>query len=59
LKFSTAAFRKVCLPFGIFPVLGLVFGAICLQRVEARTPGKQETAHSDDTSSAHAYLISS
>jgi outer membrane protein insertion porin family len=54
-----AAFRKVCLPFGIFPVLGLVFGAPCLQRVEARTPGKQETAHSDDASSAHAYLISS
>jgi outer membrane protein insertion porin family len=47
------------LPFGIFPVLGLVFGALCLQRVEARTPGKQEAAHSDDASSAHTYLISS
>ena len=40
-------------------MLGLVFGVICLQRVDARTPGKQEGAHSDEPSSAHAYLIAS
>jgi outer membrane protein insertion porin family len=47
------------LPFGIFPLLGLVFGALCPPRVEARTPGEQETAHSDDSPSARTYLISS
>jgi outer membrane protein insertion porin family len=59
LKFSTAAFRRVCLPFGIFPVLGLVFGAVCPPSAGAKTPGAPESAHSDEPSSAHAYLISS
>jgi outer membrane protein insertion porin family len=59
LRFSTAAFRRVCLPFGIFPVLGLVFGAVCPPSAGAKKPGAQESAHSDEPSFAHAYLISS
>ncbi|HET8966074.1 MAG TPA: outer membrane protein assembly factor BamA [Candidatus Acidoferrum sp.] len=47
------------MPFGIFPVLGLVFGTFCVERADAKTPGRQEAAHSDDSSSAHDYLISS
>ena len=40
-------------------MLGLALGAICLQMAEARTPATQEAAHSDGSSSAHAFLISS
>src|SRR5262245_37030364 len=53
-----AAFRRVCLPLGIFPVLGLVFGEICLEMAEPKILAAQETAHSVASSSAHAYLIS-
>ena len=58
LKFSTAAFRRVRSPFGFFPVLLLVFGAICLQIANSKIVAAQEAAHSGGSPSAH-YLISS
>jgi outer membrane protein insertion porin family len=59
LKFSTAAFRRVRSPFGFFPVLVLVFGAICLQMANSKIVAAQEAAHSAGSLSAHTYLIRS
>jgi outer membrane protein insertion porin family len=59
LKFSTAAFRRVCSPFGFFPVLVLVFGAICLQIANSKIAAAQEAAHSAGSPSPYTYLISS
>jgi outer membrane protein insertion porin family len=54
-----AAFRRVRSPLGLFPVLVLIFGAICLQIANSKILAAQEAAHSAGLPSPHAYLISS
>jgi outer membrane protein insertion porin family len=59
LIFSTAAYRKVCSPFGVFPVFGLVFAAVLLPLADAKPLAAQENARSGASPSAYAYLITS
>jgi len=59
LESLTAAYRKVCSPFGFLPVLGMVVAAFCLQGAAAQFLAAQGTVHSDEAPSAGYYLLSS
>jgi outer membrane protein insertion porin family len=59
LSLSAAAYRKLCSPFGIFRVWGVVLVAFCVQCARVEPLAAQQAAHSEDSPSAHDYLISS
>src|SRR5882724_7956929 len=58
LTLSMAAYRKVCSPFGIFPVLGLGFVAILLCLADARPLAAENNSHPEASASSDSRTSS-